>query len=723
MKKAISIFLILMMLYVYLPVLGETSVYAQEKPTRVINVVYDDSGSMIREKGVYFDTWCQAKYAMEVFAAMLDEKDTLNVFVMSDYYKTDGSKKARLSLSGSEDSADRVRKIHDMLTTAGGTPFAAVEKAYSELKSMVADDKWLVVLTDGAFNKPYSDVASVDAKLNEYVADGTIKVMFLAIGSEPASISEKKDQIFFKKAVNNNEILPRITAICNKIFKRNTLSLDKASKSFEFDVPLDELLVFAQGQDVSIKSIRPPDGTSVDPVSSVNVKYSEVADIAFSNDPNVKVATNLKGVVATFTGDFRPGKYFLDVTGADTIEIYYKPNVHIGAKLYNLEDEEINKDKIVSGDYVLKFGFIGADNDFIEESALLGKVDYSATVNNTDINGNLISENSGLYKSGDIIHVERGSLSIEVKAGFLEYMKAEDTIDFKVQQAGEKLDLLFGENPTYELTTNGLVNGDRPIVLTVKQKGELLSKEKWELMDIPEVSSEKNITLRCERGQDVSTFLIYPVFHGNPFEAPVGEIDFTVEASFVHDEQLSESGPIKEKLTIENKISTLDRFKDWLKRNWLWILILIVLLTLVILFWKRKLLPKSFGKSATFTLDGEDIVGSKFNLIGKKGWHQTGTVELTSSGTPEIRLKTSFNVKAVDNWRVPAKRRKMVVTDISPNGNTSSVSVPGGTFEKSEDGKWVSGLEKTMVQSNIKFGPGTRIVIDGRNTQELTVIN
>lgn len=89
------------------------------------------------------------------------------------------------------------------------------------------------------------------------------------------------------------------------------MSLDKASKSFEFDVPLDELLVFAQGQDVSIKSIRPPDGTSVDPVSSVNVKYSEVADIAFSNDPNVKVATNLKGVVATFTGDFRPGSISL----------------------------------------------------------------------------------------------------------------------------------------------------------------------------------------------------------------------------------------------------------------------------------------------------------------------------------------------------------------------------------------------------------------------------
>ena len=31
------------------------------------------------------DTWCQAKYSMEVFAAMLGERDTMNVFYMSDY--------------------------------------------------------------------------------------------------------------------------------------------------------------------------------------------------------------------------------------------------------------------------------------------------------------------------------------------------------------------------------------------------------------------------------------------------------------------------------------------------------------------------------------------------------------------------------------------------------------------------------------------------------------
>ena len=37
-------------------------------PTRVIHLVYDDSGSMYETGNKDVDTWCQAKYAMEVFA-------------------------------------------------------------------------------------------------------------------------------------------------------------------------------------------------------------------------------------------------------------------------------------------------------------------------------------------------------------------------------------------------------------------------------------------------------------------------------------------------------------------------------------------------------------------------------------------------------------------------------------------------------------------------------
>ena len=71
-----------------------------DKKSRSISIVYDDSGSMIKNGNppVFNDRWCQAKYAMEVFAAMLDTEDVMNIFPMS----LSSSKKPFLTIRGSE---------------------------------------------------------------------------------------------------------------------------------------------------------------------------------------------------------------------------------------------------------------------------------------------------------------------------------------------------------------------------------------------------------------------------------------------------------------------------------------------------------------------------------------------------------------------------------------------------------------------------------------------
>lgn len=84
-------------------------------PARVINVVYDDSGSMY--SGV--DTWCRAKYSMEVFSAMLGDTDKMNVYYMSDY-RAGSSVPPRISLDGADGSDVNVAKIHNQKTTAKG---------------------------------------------------------------------------------------------------------------------------------------------------------------------------------------------------------------------------------------------------------------------------------------------------------------------------------------------------------------------------------------------------------------------------------------------------------------------------------------------------------------------------------------------------------------------------------------------------------------------------
>ena len=73
--KKISVIVVLIFAVFFAMTSTVDTVNADESlPTRVINVVYDDSGSMIKNKNKNVDTWCQAKYSMEVFASMLGEK-------------------------------------------------------------------------------------------------------------------------------------------------------------------------------------------------------------------------------------------------------------------------------------------------------------------------------------------------------------------------------------------------------------------------------------------------------------------------------------------------------------------------------------------------------------------------------------------------------------------------------------------------------------------------
>ena len=124
-----------------------------------IAVAYDNSGSMYDND----DRWCKAKFAMEIFASMLDYKngDKLTVFPMWDVV-TDGSRPGRpgnytLSTSPIEiRSIGDINKITKMYTPLpGDTPVSVITQAADYLKKSSASEKWLIVLTDGDFIDDY----------------------------------------------------------------------------------------------------------------------------------------------------------------------------------------------------------------------------------------------------------------------------------------------------------------------------------------------------------------------------------------------------------------------------------------------------------------------------------------------------------------------------------------------------------------------------------------
>ncbi len=452
---------------------GFVSLAEENTPTRVINVVYDDSGSMVETGGQKVDTWCQAKYAMEVFAALLGEKDTLNIYAMSDY--EGGAKPApRLMLDGAAGQKANVAKVHEMLTKAGNTPFDAVRKAYSDLTEAQADEKWLVVLTDGEFQ----GVEDIDGFFRQKSPD--VRVMFLGMGPNAAGISaDDQNGIYFEHAETSKQILEKITGICTRIFNSDRLEVNVSAKTLSFDVPMAELIVFAQGANAEITDITGEDGKVYAASGTpVTVQYSEQAA---TNKSDCLVDRDLKGCLLTFKDDFPQGNYQLNVSGADTIEVYYKPNVEVAAYLTNADEEEVTDlQNLKAGEYTLTFGLVKAGTtEKVSQSKLLGDVTYSATVTSQGVT------QEGTYSSGDKVQLEEGSLVIDVTAHYLEYNTVSTYLDYSIY-SDKTLDLTVTDNPEYQVTKDG-IQAEKPILVKATLDGRELTEDEWNQMTVPEV--------------------------------------------------------------------------------------------------------------------------------------------------------------------------------------------------------------------------------------------
>lgn len=686
MKRLLALALALVLLLPLLPtgmaVSADTYV-----PSRVINLVYDDSGSMIIDNNnKYVDTWCQAKYAMEVFAGMLGEKETLNIYYMSDYQKG-----PLLRLQGSKDARQteaNVKKIHDLVTKALGTPFGTVRRAYDDLKSVKADEQWLVVLTDGEFLDAKN--AQVEDYFHQVVKDGKTKVMMLSMGAAAAVINQDPaNNIYFEKAANSTDILSKITTICNRIFQSNVLPI--SGNSVSFNVPMSQLVVFAQGKDVKITGITGSNGQTVTPSSNVHVQYSRKA--ATNNNPGeygddkVIVADNLNGYVATFNTDFVPGQYTVNVSGADTVQVYYKPNVSIAAYLYNADNEEVTaKDNLVAGTYRLEFGFIDATNgQKVTDTSLLGNITYDATMTNTTETGD---KKTSKAKSGDTVTILDGKLDIAVSARFLEYNTVKANLSYTVyRQSG--LYFTFEQKPTYTLGTTGFANPNDPIVVTTLIDGENgkvpLTEEQWKLLGTPTVTTEfEDIgAFRVEKTNEIGKFKIYPTLKdGDPMATHGGAIPIAITGGFKQG-MSSASGEARDTFTINDTISGWERFMDWLEENWLkltlWILAILLILGYLPPFKKylpRKVKNKPYIKCMAIKIGVHDLDAKgtyrrnlASTLIPYKA--ETGSLSFTPPPRKVCKLKA-------------AGKNRMTVVNTKTFAGKSDITFDGVSVPKDE---------------------------------------
>lgn len=619
--KRIFALVIIALLLVQFGVMVNAETYS---PSRTINLVYDDSGSMIRVDSEYVDTWCQAKYAMEVFAGMLSENETLNIYYMSDYAGGSTSAAPKLTLNGSKDSSvteANVKKIHDLVTDASETPFSSVKKAYQDLKKSKSDEQWLVVLTDGEFNSTKN--TTVENYFNECVSDGKTRVMMLSMGPNAAVITPNPDKnIYFEKAENSTDILSKLTKICNRIFQSNALSIGE-NNQITFNVPMSQLVVFAQGQSVKIDGITTSNGKKIQPSSCVHVEYSKTATTD-KNYPAAKVvvADDLNGYVATFNTDFEAGTYSVNVSGAEDVQVYYKPNVSIAAYLFNEKGEEVTaEDNLVNGTYKVEYGFInGTNGEKVTDTSLLGNILYESSIVNTTSKGETLNF---VAQSGDSITIKEGKLDIDVTAQFLEYNFVSANLSFQVY-CSNNIIFSIDEKPSYTLNTEGFTNPDEPIVISTKiDSGDgptELTEEQWKLLGILTVTTKAELgEFKVEKTDKIGVFKVYPTLKdGDPMKTEGGIIDLTVEGNFKQGLS-SAQGSLTDSFQVNDTITFFDRASEWLKENWLKLTISILAVLLILGYVPpfKKYLPRKLKKRPIIECSAEKIGVKDKEVHGK----------------------------------------------------------------------------------------------------------
>ncbi len=521
-KRAISLFCALLLaVTAACPVWSASA--AGETQRRVIDVVYDDSGSMCSDDSGPVDRWSQALYAMEVFATMLGESDEMNVFLMAD------SGASPISVSGSDPG--RVEQIISGLGTTGNTPYDTVRSAASHLAAAdPAASRWLVVLTDGAFQQLPSQ--GLEASLAEYAAQG-IQVVYLAIGAAEMLTGDPEEGFYAYSADTSDEILPCITEIANQIFQQQVLpashiAISGNTMTLDIDIPVSQLLVFAQGEGIQVESLS-LDGAALRPTETHTVEVTE-ANTPVGWQGQTVLADGLCGVVQTYAAEDTPyakGTYTLTVSDPSHVEIYYIAGTDIDCHLTYNGVEVKDDEKHYAGEYGITMRFLDPLTGEEVTSDLLDGAVFTAEL----VNG---GEVQTIDSSTTSVYLKEGDVELTASAELPGHVTVTSSHTYTVYPEPIRLDVSAQIPGDYKLSALG--PDAEPILITVTNydTGEPLSQEEWDAIDSGglTVTSDGSVNWLVEKGEEVSTWEIRPDYITDMGDTGSGSMELTVKAEY-----------------------------------------------------------------------------------------------------------------------------------------------------------------------------------------------
>ncbi len=277
MKKIISAVLAAVLICSVLALIPTTVSAESLYIRKIVSVVCDDSGSMGLDKTDPNSKWAYANYALQAFCGMLNSDDKLFVTYMSAPHE---SEEVDLSAGAIQSSVDNIKSKSPKTST----PYQSVITAFDKLKNTADSNPntqyWLVVITDGNFDRDGigpDDKAALNSNLNNYVSTqmpngSTPQVTFLGIGNGVTMPDEDAGKgIYTYTAADAPGIIQAMSSMADRISGRTRLNPDSLKLvgddaiQVSSAIPLLNIVVFVQGSDAKVS--RASYGNSNIPVS------------------------------------------------------------------------------------------------------------------------------------------------------------------------------------------------------------------------------------------------------------------------------------------------------------------------------------------------------------------------------------------------------------------------------------------------------------------------
>lgn len=530
-----------------------SSAQAAEKTekTRAIAIVFDNSGSMYELRKV---AWCQAIYAMEVFAAMMNEQDKLLIYPMHEIQLgKQGSKISSLTINGPDDAY----KIRDIYTpSAGGTPFASVTKAYEGLMKESADEKYLIILTDGSFTD-VSTMNDVEEKLEIYSRDVLVK--FMGIGEnvkKPAILNPSRQEHII---IPTGQVLPALSSMCNQIFGRDELQVKNNSK-ITFDVTMGKIIIFVQGEGITNVTLN--GGTKVSEHTTMYSTLGAGGNYSGQCEPD----KDLQGMLVTYANlDADPNgtTYEISFSGnSEDVVVYFEPDVDLSIQLVNSDGipADFSTGKIPAGNYRLEYNLIDSHGK-PTNSKLLGDPVYDMTLYINEVPYEIPANANGSYP---LTLEPETSLKANFNVRFLEdYSIKKDNAALGWPLSGLQVGYLevgnvelnvTGGQTSYDLST---MEQYAVYDLTVSHDGELLTGEdllKTAISVDLQGGNAKYIATRTDTG-----YTLYILYNGDAASTDCGEYTMNLTASYTLD-TTGQSGVVTRNFTVVDDSTDLGMY-------------------------------------------------------------------------------------------------------------------------------------------------------------------